>query len=104
MPTKTYHNLPEEKRLKVEKAAIAEFAANPLQSASINAIVSEAGIAKGSFYQYFENINDLHAHILSIISKKKIEVITSLPLDSVSLDTFRYLRRVLQADSERCQG
>ena len=100
MPTKTYHNLPEEKRLKVEKAAIAEFAANPLQSASINAIVSEAGIAKGSFYQYFENIDDLHAHILGIIYKKKLEVINSLPLDSSNLDTFRYLRRVLQAAVE----
>jgi AcrR family transcriptional regulator len=100
MPTKTYHNLPEEKRLQIEKAAIAEFAANPLQSASINAIVREAGIAKGSFYQYFEDIEDLHAHILSIIYQKKLEVINSLPLDSANLDTFRYLRRVLQAAVE----
>ncbi len=100
MPTKTYHHLPEEKRLQIEKAAIAEFAANPLQSASINAIVREAGIAKGSFYQYFENIDDLHAHILSIIYKKKLEVINSLPLDTSNLDTFRYLRRVLQAAVE----
>ena len=100
MPTKTYHHLPEEKRLQIEKAAIAEFAANPLQSASINAIVNQAGIAKGSFYQYFENIDDLHGHILNIVSKKKLEVINSLPLDSASLDTFRYLRRVLQAAVE----
>ena len=100
MPTKTYHNLPEEKRLQIEKAAIAEFAANPLQSASINAIVRDAGIAKGSFYQYFEDIDDLHAHILSIIYQKKLEVINSLPLDSANLDTFRYLRRVLQAAVE----
>jgi len=100
MPTKTYRNLPEEKRLQIEKAAIAEFAANPLQSASINAIVRDAGIAKGSFYQYFEDIDDLHAHILSIIYQKKLEVINSLPLNSANLDTFRYLRRVLQAAVE----
>jgi len=73
MPTKTYHNLPEEKRLKVESAAIAEFAANPLQSVSINAIVSKAGIAKGSFYQYFENIEDLHDHILTTVRKKNLK-------------------------------
>jgi len=100
MPTETYHHLSEEKRLQIERAAIAEFSAKPLQSASINAIVSESGIAKGSFYQYFENIEDLHRHILGIISKKKIEVISSLPLDSANLDTFRYLRRVLQAAVE----
>lgn len=97
MPTKTYHHLSDEKRLQIEKAAIAEFAANPLQCASINAIVSESGIAKGSFYQYFENIEDLHGHILGLVSRKKLEVINSLPLDSANLDTFRYLRRVLQA-------
>jgi len=100
MPTQTFHNLPEEKRLQIEKAAIAEFAANPLQSVSINAIVNKSGIAKGSFYQYFGNIDDLHGHILSIVNRKKLEVINSLPLDSASLDTFRYLRRVLQAAVE----
>lgn len=100
MPTKTYHNLPEKKRQKIEEAAIAEFAANPLQSASINSIVSKAGIAKGSFYQYFDNIEDLHGHILTIVRKKKLEVVNSLPLDSTKLDTFRYLKRVLQAAVE----
>ena len=100
MPTKTYHNLPEEKRQKIEEAAIAEFAANPLQSASINSIVSKAGIAKGSFYQYFDNIEDLHGHILTIVRNKKLEVVNSLPLDSTNLDTFRYLKRVLQAAVE----
>lgn len=100
MPTKTYHNLPEKKRQKIEEAAIAEFAANPLQSASINSIVSKAGIAKGSFYQYFDNIEDLHGHILTIVRKKKLEVVNSLPLDSTNLDTFRYLKRVLQAAVE----
>lgn len=100
MPTKTYHNLPEKKRHKIEEAAIAEFAANPLQSASINSIVSKAGIAKGSFYQYFDNIEDLHGHILTIVRKKKLEVVNSLPLDSTNLDTFRYLKRVLQAAVE----
>ena len=100
MPTKTYHNLPEKKRQKIEEAAIAEFAANPLQSASINSIVSKAGIAKGSFYQYFDNIEDLHGHILTIVRNKKLEVVNSLPLDSTNLDTFRYLKRVLQAAVE----
>ena len=97
MPTDTFFNLPEEKRCQIEKVAITEFAAKPLQSASINAIVSAAGIAKGSFYQYFENIDDLHKHILAIVTNKKVEVIKNLPLDSANLDTFRYLRRVLQA-------
>jgi len=100
MPTKTFNNLSEARRSQIEQAAITEFSSKGLQCASINAIVSSAGIAKGSFYQYFENLEDLHRHILTIVQKKKIEIINGLPLDSVNLDTFRYLRRLLTAAVE----
>lgn len=100
MPTETFYKLPDEKRQLIERAAIAEFAAKTPQCASINAIVSASGIAKGSFYQYFENIEDLFGHVLTIVHKKKVEIVNGLPLNSVSLDTFRYLRRVLLAAVE----
>lgn len=98
MPKNTFFNLPQEKRELIEAVAIEEFAENSLQSASVNAIVSNAGIAKGSFYQYFENLEDLYNHILDIVNKRKLELITSLPLPSNNLDTFRYLQRLLQVD------
>jgi AcrR family transcriptional regulator len=98
MPKTTFFNLPQEKRELIEAVAIEEFAENSLQSASVNAIVSNAGIAKGSFYQYFENLEDLYNHILDIVNKRKLELITSLPLPSNNLDTFRYLQRLLQVD------
>lgn len=98
MPKTTFFNLPQEKRELIEAVAIEEFAENSLQSASVNAIVSNAGIAKGSFYQYFENLEDLYNHILDIVNKRKLELISSLPLPSNNLDTFRYLQRLLQVD------
>jgi AcrR family transcriptional regulator len=51
----TFDNLPEEKRARIVKAVIEEFAAHPYVSASTNRIVKAAGISKGSMYQYFEN-------------------------------------------------
>lgn len=98
MPKETFFNLNRNKREQIEKAAVQEFAANGLKGASVNAIVSHAGIAKGSFYQYFENLEDLYDHILKIIQNTKLELITSLPLSGNNLDTFRYLTRLLQVD------
>ena len=59
MPKETFLNLPEEKRNRILDAAIQEFAANPYDVASISNIVRKVGIAKGSFYQYFEDKKDL---------------------------------------------
>ena len=98
MPKNTFFNLSQEKRELIENVAIAEFADNSLQSASVNAIVNNAGIAKGSFYQSFENLEDLYNHILTLVHDRKLELTSTLPLPANNLDTFRYLQRLLQID------
>ena len=65
MPTNTFFNLPAEKKLKILKAANKEFARVPLEQASIKNIVEDAEIARGSFYQYFENKQDLFDYIMT---------------------------------------
>ena len=52
-PNQTFLNLPDEKKRRIEDAAADEFSDNGYRSASINAIVSRVGIAKGSIFQYF---------------------------------------------------
>lgn len=64
MPKPTFHNLPVAKRDRILDAALDEFAAHPLPTASVNRIVRAAGIAKGSFYQYFDGLDDLYRFIL----------------------------------------
>ncbi len=98
MPKVTFFHLPQEKRHLIEGVAIQEFAENSLKSASVNTIVNNSGIAKGSFYQYFENMDDLYKHILNIAKERKMELISTLPLPANNLDTFRYLQRLLQID------
>lgn len=65
MPTDTFLKLSEEKRQKIIQAAKNEFARVTFSETSIKNIVEEAGIARGSFYQYFESKEDLLNYILS---------------------------------------
>ena len=64
MPTDTFNKLPEEKKLKIVIAAKKEFARVSLKEASIKNIVEDAGIARGSFYQYFDSKEDLLQYLL----------------------------------------
>ena len=66
MPTNTFFNLPEEKKNKILKAANKEFARVPLEKASIKNIVEDAEIARGSFYQYFEDKEDLFDYMMDL--------------------------------------
>lgn len=59
MPKETFLNLSKEKQNKILNAAKKEFERASLEQASIKNIVEEAGIARGSFYQYFESKEDI---------------------------------------------
>ena len=67
MPTKTFFNLREEKRQRIEKALINEFSKSSFEQASITNIIKEANIPRGSFYQYFVDKKDA-------IGKKKLGI------------------------------
>lgn len=74
MPHPTYYHLPDEKRRRVFEAAVDEFAEHRFSAASINRVVKAAGIPRGSFYQYFENKEDLYLHVLEEIGREKMEI------------------------------
>ena len=65
MPKETFLNLSEGKKEIIINAAKREFARVPFQETSIKNIVEDAGIARGSFYQYFESKEDLLEYIIS---------------------------------------
>lgn len=64
MPTERFFHLPEEKKKRIIKAALNEFARVPFDEISINRIVQDAGIARGSFYQYFQDKQELQEFLL----------------------------------------
>jgi TetR/AcrR family transcriptional regulator len=59
VPTQTFLNLPQTKRHGIIDVALKEFSNKGYQGASINAMVTQLGIAKGSIYQYFNDKNAL---------------------------------------------
>lgn len=97
MPTKTFLNLSEHKRAQIEAAAIHEFAQNGLRGATVNALVDNSGIAKGSYYQYFSDMGDVFQHILTIARQKKLALANELS-SSNGRDMFAYLRWLFQVE------
>lgn len=72
MIKKTFYNLPYEKRKRITDAVIKEFMERPNEKVSINRIIKNAEISRGSFYQYFDDKVDL------------IEIITKTMFDESS--------------------
>lgn len=64
MPKQTFFNLPESKKQTLILAAKKEFSRAPIHQASISNIVKAAEIARGSFYQYFEDKEDVFFFLL----------------------------------------
>ena len=60
MALKTFDNLPEERRREILERCFSEFAEKGYAGASIAAIISDLGLARGSFYRYFEDKKDLY--------------------------------------------
>ncbi|WP_394236845.1 TetR/AcrR family transcriptional regulator [Niallia oryzisoli] len=79
MPKPTFFNLAESKRKTLIEAAEKEFSKSPLYEASIANIVKMACIPRGSFYQYFEDKEDLYFYLLDEkLKENKVHLITLL--------------------------
>ncbi|MGE0978315.1 TetR/AcrR family transcriptional regulator [Bacillus thuringiensis] len=78
MPKQTFFNLASEKKEALIQAAMKEFSRVPLFEASISNIIKDAEIPRGSFYQYFEDKEDVFFFILDEYSKRDNEKIISI--------------------------
>lgn len=90
VPKETFKNLNEDKKQRIFNAAIQEFSTCSFSDASINQIIKTAGIPRGSFYQYFNDKEDLYFYMIEEISNQKKKLITnkSLKPDADFFETF----------------
>ena len=100
MPKQTFLNLPDEKRQVITDAAIEEFAEYGLENASTNRIVANSGISKGSFYQYFEDKQDVFMYLLTVLEQEKLEFFKGKHPPSTNMDTFGYFRWMIKTGME----
>ena len=78
MPKDTFFNLPEEKRNKIIDSAMIQFSNKHYNKVTIDSIVDEAKIPKGSFYQYFTNKNDLYTYMFNRLGDTKSEMLSTV--------------------------
>ena len=69
MAKQTFLNLSEDKRNMVVSALKKEFSRVPLKDALVSNIIIDAKIPRGSFYQYFNDIEDAFYYIIGEYSK-----------------------------------
>lgn len=77
MPKPTWANLPDDKRERITEAAMAEFGARGFSAGSLNVIARDAGVAKGSLFQYFDDKLDFFATVCEAGSTRIEEAIVA---------------------------
>jgi AcrR family transcriptional regulator len=96
MPKETFFNLPDDKRQAILDLAIEEFAAHDYKNASISRIVERAGIAKGSFYQYFADKQDLYLYLVDLAMQEKRAFMSQSRMPQPEMDVFAFIRWLLR--------
>ncbi len=82
MVKQTFYNLPDDKKKRITDAIIKELEEYSYNDISINRIVKNALISRGSFYQYFDDKVDLLKVILEGFSDELIEKYKSYLVES----------------------
>jgi TetR/AcrR family transcriptional regulator len=93
----TFRHLPPDKQERVLTAALAEFADQGYQAASLNRLVAQAGIAKGSLYQYFPNKEGIFHYIFQYALKMVRHTLTTIKEATLEENFFVRLEKSLLA-------
>ena len=97
MPTATWWNLDDARRDRVIRAAVAEFGRRGFSAGSLNVVAREAGVAKGSLFQYFDDKLDLYATMCDIASRRARQVVFSTVVVDGTQPYFQVLRAVVRS-------
>lgn len=80
MPKKAFLNLPGKKQDEFFDMALEVFAHQPYQQASLSALLKKAGMAKGTFYQYFSDKLDLYDYlVINVFAMKQFYLKSRMP-------------------------
>lgn len=64
MPKSTFNNLSQEKQANVEAILLDTFYDRHISQVKVSEIVEKMGMARGSFYKYFEDLEDAHTFLI----------------------------------------
>ncbi len=107
MAKQTFLNLPEQKKEVIIKSLKNEFSRVPLKDALVSNIIKDAKIPRGSFYQYFIDIEDafyylvsdystnIKKHLLESLNKNKGDIILSYR------ELYIYILDMMEAEEDK---
>jgi len=93
----TFLNLSEAKRERIVAAATREFSEKGYQGASINTLVDDLGISKGSIFQYFTSKKGLFLFIFQAAVERVRRTLVRVKEETEELEVFERIRRSLLA-------
>ncbi|AGY76679.1 TetR/AcrR family transcriptional regulator [Clostridium autoethanogenum] len=95
MPNKTFFNLPKERQKEIIEISIKEFSNHDFDSSSLNRIITNLKIAKGSFYRYFSNKTDLYIFLIDYTLSKQLAYITNFKPEEEYLDAITLSKKLV---------
>ncbi|MFA5466661.1 MAG: TetR/AcrR family transcriptional regulator [Candidatus Izemoplasmatales bacterium] len=107
MPSKTFYNLQKHKQKRIIDAAKKEFSEAEFAEVSINRIIKEAEISRGSFYMYFSDKLDLLMYLLDeykhqfSITLKSIGKSANGDINKIIIATHDYFHETMTLDDNR---
>ena len=99
MPKDMFSHIPIEKQKMFLNVAIEEFTTKSFEQVSVNSIVKNAGISRGSFYTYFEDKDELFNYIFKQIREERFEYAKGVIKES-KRDFFRFIKIMFIYDFE----
>jgi len=92
-----FEHLSEEKQQTIIDASVSEFAQNGFKNASVNKIVENAGIAKGSLFNYFKSKSILFEHIYNIAFNEVKSYLSKVRDESANDEFFTRFSKIIDA-------
>lgn len=99
-----FDRLDQDKKLRVLRAAIEEFATCGYEAANINKIAKNAHISVGSLYKYFASKESLFLYVIqhsSDLIEEELRAINEAPFTSVASKIEKVLRIILRTNREQ---
>lgn len=94
MPSQTFYNLPGDKKNRIIEAITDELGLHTYEHINIQNIIKQAKIPRGSFYQYFEDKDDMFDFFLAHIKNLKFQFwgpLFALETDITFIERFRQI-------------
>lgn len=96
MPKVTFENISIEKKERIINSALQEFGRKKFSECKVSNIVKNSAIARGSFYQYFDDMYDLYRYLMELAGKKKMENISTVIKNIDGYETREILKSIYE--------